>query len=97
MTAKELAEYLHYGSDEFNEQSLDAAIKAGEAALKNLTDKEDLDFTSEGLAKELLKHWCRYYLNNASEYFEKNFAPEILRLQLQVGVEVMDSATETGT
>jgi len=38
-------------------------------------------------AASLLLDYCRYVYNNASEYFEQNFAREILRLQLQVAVE----------
>jgi hypothetical protein len=38
-------------------------------------------------AASLLLDYCRYSYNNASEYFEENFAREILRLQLQVAAE----------
>ena len=40
--------------------------------------------------KELLFNRVRYAYNNALEYFESNFANEILRLQLQKGVEVLE-------
>jgi len=32
--------------------------------------------------KTLLLDYCRYAYNNATEYFEENYQPEILRLQL---------------
>lgn len=42
-------------------------------------------------AASLLLDYCRYSYNNASEYFEENFAREILRLQLQVAAEGMSA------
>ena len=42
-------------------------------------------------AASLLLDYCRYSYNNASEYFEENFAREILRLQLQVATEEMSA------
>lgn len=47
----------------------------------------ELDFETKGLARSLLFDFCRYVYNNASEYFEENFAREILRLQFMVGVK----------
>lgn len=68
----------------------DAAIQdiidQGEAYLNELSGAE-LDYTQKGLARSLLFDYCRYVYNNASEYFEENFAKEILRLQLMTGVE----------
>jgi len=46
-------------------------------------------------AASLLLDYCRYTHNNASEYFEENFARELLRLQLQVGVGELDAVDET--
>lgn len=63
-------------------------ITRGKKQLEGLAGAE-LDFDSEGLARSLLFDYCRYAYNNASEYFEENFQQEILRLQLQVGVELL--------
>ena len=60
-------------------------ITRGQAYLNNLAGA-DLDFNS-GLPQSLFLDYCRYVYNNASEYFEENYASEILRLQLQTGVE----------
>ena len=61
-------------------------ITRGKKKLEGLAGAE-LDFDTEGLACSLLFDYCRYVYNNASEYFEENFAGEILRLQLQTGVD----------
>ena len=66
--------------------NLQEIIDQGEAYLNELTGAE-LDYTQKGLARSLLFDYCRYVYNNASEYFEENFAKEILRLQLMTGVE----------
>jgi len=47
-------------------------------------------------AASLLLDYCRYVHNNASEYFEENFARELLRLQLQVGVSELGVAESSG-
>jgi hypothetical protein len=47
-------------------------------------------------AASLLLDYCRYSYNNASEYFEENFARELLRLQLQVGVSELGVEETTG-
>lgn len=74
-------------SDE--DAALTSLITRGQAYLNNLAGA-DLDFNS-GLPLSLLLDYCRYVYNNASEYFEENFAGEILRLQIQVGVEQMSA------
>ena len=73
--------------------NLQEIIDQGEAYLNELTGAE-LDYTQKGLARSLLFDYCRYVYNNASEYFEKNFAQEILRLQLMVGVEQLPDDEE---
>lgn len=65
--------------------ALNAAITRGSAYLNELAGVV-LDFTAEGLPKSLLLDFCRYAFNNATEYFEENFAKEILRMQLQSAV-----------
>ena len=63
-------------------------IDRGQAYLNDLTGAE-LDFEADGPPKTLLLDYCRYVYNNASEYFEENFAKELLRLQLQEGIKAM--------
>ncbi len=81
---QKVKEYLKITwSDE--DVALTDLIARGQAYLDNLAGA-DLDFTS-GLPQSLLLDYCRYVYNNASEYFEENFAGEILRLQLQTGAQ----------
>lgn len=81
---QEVKDYLKITwSDE--DAALMKLITRGQAYLNNLVGA-DLDFTA-GLPQSLLLDRCRYVYNNASEYFEENFSSEILRLQLQTGVE----------
>jgi hypothetical protein len=61
-------------------------IERGKARLNNLAGVT-LDFDDRRLAQDLLLEYCRYDYNNALEYFEENFAKEILRLQLQSAVK----------
>ena len=63
-------------------------IDRGQAYLNDLTGAE-LDFEADGPPKTLQLDYCRYVYNNASEYFEENFARELLRLQLQEGIKAM--------
>lgn len=69
-------------------------IAQGEAILEGLAGAE-LDFQSEGLPRSLLFDYVRYAYNNASEYFEENFAKQILRLQLMTGVAELEAEDET--
>jgi hypothetical protein len=75
--------------------SLQAMIERGKAYLNDLVGAE-LDFDVAGPPRSLLLDYCRYVYNNASEYFEENFASELLRLQLQMGVKALGPAEETG-
>ena len=61
-------------------------IDAGKNNLETLAGGT-LDFTVEGLPKYLLKNYCRYSYNNASEYFEENFHQQIIRLQIIEGIK----------
>jgi len=81
----EVKNYLKIVWDE-EDNLIDGIILRGKAYLNNLMDAE-LDYEVEGPPKSLLLDYCRYVYNNASEYFEENFAREILRLQLQIGIK----------
>jgi hypothetical protein len=74
--------------DEDIDKKLNSLIEQSKQAIKNLLDV-DVNFDDEDI-KELLFNRVRYAYNNALEYFESNFANEILRLQLQKGVEVLE-------
>ena len=63
-----------------------STIERAKASLNKLMGAE-LDYEKPGPAQDLLLARCRYDYNNALEYFEQNFAREILRLQLQVAAE----------
>lgn len=82
---QELKDYLKitWTSEDAN---LSLIITRGKEHLKSLTGTE-LDFEIEGQPKSLLLDWCRYYYNNAIEYFEENFQKEILRLQLKEAIK----------
>lgn len=88
MLLLEVKEYLKITWDD-EDQSLLKMIERSKAYLNNLIGVE-LDYTVDDDPKSLLLDRCRYVYNNASEYFEENFREEILRLQLQTGVEQLD-------
>lgn len=87
-------DYLKITWDD-EDAALLSIIERGKAYLNDLTGAE-LDFDPPGPAQSLLLDYCRYWYNNASEYFEENFAQELLRLQLQMGVSALGSAEEAG-
>lgn len=95
MLLLEVKEYLKITWDD-EDQSLLKMIERSKAYLNNLIGTE-LDYAADDDPKSLLLDRCRYVYNNASEYFEENFREEILRLQLQTGVEQLDGIDqETG-
>ena len=86
----EIKDYLKIlGEDE--DKFLNSLILQGEAYLNNLAGVK-LDFNLNTSAKILLKDYCRYSYNNATEYFETNFNSDILRLQIESAV--VDSANK---
>lgn len=90
---QEVKDYLKITWDDEDDE-LTRLIAQGEADLTELAGAE-LDFQSEGLARSLLFDHVRYAYNNASEYFEENFAKQILRLQLMTGVAELEAEDET--
>lgn len=71
------------GADQ--DAALNKIILRGKEKIEGLAGVT-LDFTVEGSPKSLCLNYCRYDYNNAPEYFEENFKPEILRMQLQSAV-----------
>jgi len=80
----EVKGYLKVTWDD-EDEDIARLIAQGEAVLEELAGAE-LDFQSEGLPRSLLFDYVRYAYNNASEYFEENFAKQILRLQIMTSV-----------
>ena len=87
-------DYLKITWDD-EDAALLSIIERGKAYLNDLTGAE-LDFDVAGPPRSLLLDYCRYVYNNASEYFESNFARDLLRLQLQVGVSELGVEETTG-
>lgn len=87
-------DYLKITWDD-EDAAIQSMIERGKAYLNDLTGAE-LDFDVTGPPRSLLLDYCRYVYNNASEYFEENFASELLRLQLQMGVKALGKVEETG-
>lgn len=81
----EIKDYLRYSEDE-DTTALPMYISDGKARIKSLTGTE-IDYATDIYAKELLKNYVRFAVNNGAEYFEESFKAEILRLQLQEGVK----------
>jgi hypothetical protein len=78
---EELKDYLKI-TWETEDTYLQNTISRGKEYLQDLTGTK-LEFEIEGQAKSLLLDYCRYYYNNAIEYYEENFQQELLRLQLK--------------
>lgn len=81
---QEIKDYLKIKWDD-EDNNIQGIISRGESYLVDLVGAP-LDFI-HGQPKALLFDYCRYAYNNSLEYFEENFAREILRLQLKKGVE----------
>lgn len=84
----DIKRYLHINwQDEETDKNITDAIKSSKARLQEIAGVPNIDFTVEGLAKDLLKDRCRYINSQALEMFEKNFASELLSLHIkgQVG------------
>ena len=84
---QEIKDYLKITWDD-EDATIQGIIDRGQSNLNELVGAE-LDFLVEGQARSLLFNYCRYDYNNAVEYFEENFQREILRLQLNTGVDLL--------
>lgn len=83
---EELKDYLKitWNSEDTYLQNI---IARGKEYLKDLTGT-NINFEEEGPFKTLLLDYCRYYYNNAIEYFEDNFQKDIVRLQYKEAIRV---------
>ena len=84
---QEIKDYLKITWND-EDVTIQGSIDRGQSNLNELVGAE-LDFLTEGQARSLLFNYCRYDYNNAVEYFEENFQREILRLQLNTGVDLL--------
>lgn len=82
---EEVKDYLKITWDD-EDAPLTSMIGLAKANLNDLTGVE-LDFESDGLARTLFFEYCRYYYNNALEYFEENFQKELNRLMFQEAIK----------
>ncbi len=89
---QEIKDYLRIEDDA--DMGLTGIIERGKQYLSRLTGTE-LNFEEEDLPRQLLFDYCRYAINNALEYYETNFANDILMLQLQEGVKANETESET--
>lgn len=63
-------------------------IERGKKYLSRLTGTS-LNFGEDDLPKQLLLDYCRYERNNALEFYQENFARDILLLSLQEATREM--------
>lgn len=82
---EELKNYLKIAWDNENDY-LQNIIARGKEYLNDLTGVK-LNFEMEGQYKSLLLDYCRYYYNNAIEYYPENFQRELLSLKLKEAVK----------
>ena len=81
--------YLHITWEDINTDiNLTDAINSSMVRLQEIAGVTTIDFTKEGLAKDLLKDRCRYINSQALEMFEKNFASELLSLHIKSQVDL---------
>ncbi len=70
--------------DEITNTNVTNYIKNGVAVLQNDV-KSKIDFTTDILARKLLKTYCRYERNNSEEYFIANNLQDLLKLEVSYG------------
>jgi len=87
MLLDEVKDYIKTDDEDI---TVSALIERGKKYLCRLTGTT-LDFDEDDLPKQLLLDYCRYTVNNALEFFQGNFATDILFLSLQEGIKVMES------
>lgn len=90
---QEVKSYLHITWDD-EDTDITSMIERGKNLLERLTGTA-LNFEDDGLPKQLLLDYCRYARNNALEFFQDNFANDILFLSLQEGIKEMRANSET--
>lgn len=87
----EIKKYLKITWDDEDTDIL-SSIERGKKYLSSKIGTS-LNFEENDIPKQLLLNYCRYDRNNALEFFQENFAEEILFLSLQEGVKAMEVTT----
>jgi len=72
------------------DEKLTRMIERGKNFLNNIVGIE-MEYLNASEEKTLLLDYCRYAYNNATEYFETNYKPHILRLQLMKAADDLES------
>lgn len=89
-----LDEIKRYLNITWQDQGIDSKLldllEQSKQAITSLMGVE-IDFEENAELRELLFNRVRYAYNNSLEYFDLNFAPDILRLQLQEGVKASEN------
>jgi len=84
----DIKSYLHITwVDDNTDKNLTDAITSSIKRLQEIAGVSTIDFTVEGLARDLLKDRCRYINSQALEMFEKNFASELMALHIKSQVD----------
>ena len=87
---EKLKQYLNISwEDDELDKKLINLLEQSKNALTSLMGVS-INFEEDEELEELLFNRVRYSYNNSLEYFEENFKSEILRLQLQKGVEALE-------
>lgn len=81
--------------DERTDKNLAGMIQRGKRRLQNIAGVSSIDFTEEGLARELLFDYCRYANSHALEMFESNFIGELQSLHFEYQAKFIEQ-TEGG-
>lgn len=77
--------------DDATDKKITGYIRRGMARLQQIAGAPTpIDFTAEGLPLALLLDYCRYANSQALEVFEKNFASELLDLNLTTQAPIID-------
>lgn len=71
--------------DEITNSQIQNSIDEGIAYLQNIVGSPII-FSSDLIAKALLKDYCRYVRNYSLELFENNFKDRLIGLQLKYAV-----------
>lgn len=87
----DIKDYLNITwEDEITNKNLAGMMKRGMRRLQNVAGVSFIDFTEEGLARELLFDYCRYANSHALEMFEINFVGELQSLHFEYQAKAID-------
>lgn len=80
----DIKDYLNIRwEDEITNKNLAGMMKRGIKRLQKIAGVSFIDFTEDGLARELLFDYCRYANSHALEMFENNFIGELQSLHFE--------------